>query len=572
MAWYPGVAFFLAIVAFNVWGEGLRRFLAEGRINLSRLFNKYTGLVAVVAVVGLVWLLRATAPLGVYQTQARQFDAEQALEDIRVLASPEFYGRETGTPGAALAAEYIAGRMKEIGLDPGGEGNTYTLDVPRSAYHLVEAPHLEILDDRGNVAEALAYQEDFVAYTGPLIISGESEGPVVGLVTGPLPDASGGDGAVEISLTDPSGGQHRQDPYGLRNWDLYDKVVLVREAELERINIDATAGALVVSDDPSSFQRKYLFGFSRGRVPPIMYITPEVADRLLATTGSSLKRLEDLADGLQPGEIALTGPGATVHLETVLEEDYRLDFDADWTVVGAEFVTHSTIIGYIPGSGAAMETAPEVDYWAVFSERPETPLSNQAIIVSAYYDGVGLGTDGTLYPGANDNASGVGTMLEIARVLKEAPYPPKRTVIFVAWPNGERYEGLSVSDVMNTQTYLRSLDVETVIELSGVGAGDGKAIALGQGSSYRLVQLFQKAAGRLDVSTTTRGRGPHYGIYTKPGYGGRAALTAYVSWDGSDRTAHTVEDTFEAIDPDKLEQVGQTTLLALTVLSREMDY
>ncbi len=45
-----------------------------------------------------------------------------------------------------------------------------------------------------------------------------------------------------------------------------------------------------------------------------------------------------------------------------------------------------------------------------------------------------------------------------------------------------------------------------------------------------------------------------------------------MSWDGSDRTAHTVEDTFEAMGPDKLEQVGQTTLLALTVLSRELDY
>jgi len=61
-------------------------------------------------------------------------------------------------------------------------------------------------------------------------------------------------------------------------------------------------------------------------------------------------------------------------------------------------------------------------------------------------------------------------------------------------------------------------------------------------------------------------------MWTRPSYGGRSALTAYVSWDGSDRTAHTAEDTFEAIDPEKLGQVGQTTLLAVTVLSRELDY
>ncbi len=37
LGWYPGVAFFLAIIAFNLWGEGLRRFLDDTRINLSRL-------------------------------------------------------------------------------------------------------------------------------------------------------------------------------------------------------------------------------------------------------------------------------------------------------------------------------------------------------------------------------------------------------------------------------------------------------------------------------------------------------------------------------------------------------
>jgi hypothetical protein len=163
-------------------------------------------------------------------------------------------------------------------------------------------------------------------------------------------------------------------------------------------------------------------------------------------------------------------------------------------------------------------------------------------------------------------------MLELARVLVDADYPPKRTIVFIAWPNGERYQGLSLSDAMNGRAYIRALTVETVIELSGVGAGVGDEIALGQGSSFRLVQLFQDASDRTGASVTTRGRGPHYGMWARPGFGGRSALSAYVSWDGSDQTAHTVEDTARAIDPDKLDQVGQTTLLALTVLSRELEY
>ncbi len=36
MAWYPGLAFFLAIMTFNLFAEGLRRFLEDSRVNLSR--------------------------------------------------------------------------------------------------------------------------------------------------------------------------------------------------------------------------------------------------------------------------------------------------------------------------------------------------------------------------------------------------------------------------------------------------------------------------------------------------------------------------------------------------------
>jgi len=532
MAWYPGVAFCLAIVAFNLWGEGLRRFLTESRINVSRLFNRYTAVAAVLVVLGLVWVLQSAAPLGVYRAQAKQFDAARALEDVQVLASPQFQGRESGTPGAELAAEYVATRMKEIGLFPAGEGNTYIQSVPSPRYHMTEMPRLEILDVQGTVAEALVYRQDFAEYVGNFNSFGEGTGPIVGIATGPDPGTPGGDA------------------YGIGGLDLYDKVILVREAAIERIGTSNVAGVLVVVDDPRTIQRKVLFmqeGYLTTQVP-VMVITPQVADRLLATAGSSLAQFDQLATGLQPGEVALAGTGATVHLNTALAMSEGLD----------EKYYH--VIGFIPGTGA--HTGPGQGMG----------MDSQVIVVSAYYDGLGVGPDGTLYPGANDNGSGVATMLELARVLKQAPYQPKRTVVFVAWTGGERTEGLSVSNVMNAKAGFMSLTVEAVIELSGVGAGDGSEIALEQGSSFRLVQLFQKAAGRLGVSTTTRGRGPHHGMFASRGFGGRSALSLYVSWDGSDRTAHTPEDTLEALDPKKLRQVGQTTLLALTVLSREVEY
>ena len=197
---------------------------------------------------------------------------------------------------------------------------------------------------------------------------------------------------------------------------------------------------------------------------------------------------------------------------------------------------------------------------------------SQVIIVSAYYDGLGTGPDGTLYPGANDNASGVATLLELARLMSSSIYKPEKTVLFAVWAGGERREGLSVVNTMNARAGTTSMTVEAVIELSGVGYGTGTSIALGETSSYRLVKLFQSAARKYHDAVTTRGRNPHYGFENYPGFGDRRAMTLSISWDGSDDLAHTPRDLPEIIDPQKLTNVGRSTLLTLMVLSREVDY
>jgi Zn-dependent M28 family amino/carboxypeptidase len=61
----------------------------------------------------------------------------------------------------------------------------------------------------------------------------------------------------------------------------------------------------------------------------------------------------------------------------------------------------------------------------------------EAIVVGAHYDHVGTrsarpGTDG-IYNGANDNASGVAAMLEIARTLAASDALPRRSVVFIAF-------------------------------------------------------------------------------------------------------------------------------------------
>jgi hypothetical protein len=273
-----------------------------------------------------------------------------------------------------------------------------------------------------------------------------------------------------------------------------------------------------------------------------MYIHPDIADRLLAGTGYTWEGLLQEAEALDPGEMVVTGTGGAVELELQVELGGSLE------------EKYYNVIGYIAGQGSEMG------------------MDDDVVMVSAFYDGLGVGPDGTLYSGANDNLSGVAMMLELARILQEGPYAPDKTIVFAAWAGGERMEGLSVVNIMSAKVGFHRLNVESVLELTGVGGGSGEAIALGSGTSFRLTRLIESAAGRVGVDVTTRGRDPHFGLPTRIGFGDRSALTALISWDGSDALAHLADDNLANLEPEKLESLGETLTLVLTVLSRETEY
>jgi len=530
MALYPGAAFFLSIIAFNILGDGLRRFLDESQANLSRLFNRYTFASVVVAVIGLTLFLQASAPLGQYKPEGLKFDPQRVIKDIEVLSSLEYQGRETGTPGAEIAAQYIAQRMRENGLLPAGEKQTYLQTLLRPRRHLTEMPVLGLVDANGEIDQEFVYRQDFSELAGANRY-GESQATVIGVSFGPLVDDTGS-----------------RDPYGLLNTEARDHVLIVRGEDYDKVKGVAVAGILIVADDQYSLERKDLYPAETSTTQrqsdiPTMVISPELAEMFLASTGSNLSALQGMGSGLDVNQSAFTSEGVMVRMSINAEpyEDYSND-------------NYINVVGGIPGEGVL------------------SGAQNQVIIVSAYYDGLGIGPDGQFYPGANDNASGVAVMLELARLMAESAYKPEKSMIFVAWAGGERTEGLSVVNVMNARPGANQLTVEVVFELSGVGYGNGSAIALGEESSYRLVKLFQSAAGKYNDPTTTRGRGPHFGAEASPGFGDRSALTLSVSWDGSDEMAHTPGDVPAIIDPDKLLRVGRSSLLTLMVMSRETTY
>lgn len=86
-------------------------------------------------------------------------------------------------------------------------------------------------------------------------------------------------------------------------------------------------------------------------------------------------------------------------------------------------------------------------YHNIIAELPGHGKNHEVLIIGAHYDTVWHS------PGADDNASGVAAMLEIARLVSGKKYP--RTMRFIAFANEE--EPFAESDEMGSRVYVRSL-------------------------------------------------------------------------------------------------------------------
>ena len=126
-------------------------------------------------------------------------------------------------------------------------------------------------------------------------------------------------------------------------------------------------------------------------------------------------------------------------------------------------------------------------------------LDGQSIVVGAHYDHLGLGwpdvredNKGKVHYGADDNASGVAVLLELATVLAKG-MSPDRNVVFVAFAGEETGKRGSKYYVANQKGYpadtcIGMLNLDTVGRL-----GKKKLLVLGGSSAREWVHIFRGA-------------------------------------------------------------------------------
>ncbi len=123
----------------------------------------------------------------------------------------------------------------------------------------------------------------------------------------------------------------------------------------------------------------------------------------------------------------------------------------------------------------------------------------QSVVVGAHYDHLGLGwpdvredNRGKIHYGADDNASGVSVLLELAQILGKR-LKPDRSVVFVAFSGEEAGRKGSRYYVANQKRYPAEQSIG-MLNLDTVGRlGEKKLLVLGAGSAREWIHIFRGA-------------------------------------------------------------------------------
>jgi aminopeptidase YwaD len=459
--------------------------------------------------------LLALAAVATATTTANQ-DAQARLSyDVHFLAADALEGRFSGSPGALTAARFVAGRFAAIGLQPAGDGGSFLQAFsfiarvkPGAGNRLVLA-----LPDGARTAKL---EEEFqpLAFSS----SGSAEGEVV--------FAGFGIHATDLGYDDFAG------------LDVKGKVVLVLRFSpdgddpasrfqpymaLRRKASDAHAAgaaALLVATGPvgsketSPVKISFDASFADSGLP-VIGISTSVAESLFAGHGFTLAELQQRMNERKEPASRPLGVKATLTADVVQER--------------AEPVN---VVGTLRGSDAT--------------------LRDEVVIVGAHYDHLGWGGEGTnslapnqhaIHHGADDNASGVAAVMEIARRLQAAK--PARTVLFAAFAGEE--EGLLGSSHLVQHLPVPKERVVAMLNLDMVGrAKNGTNLTVGgYGTATEWPQVLAAANAdrRLTLTTNKGGFGAsdHSSFYS-------AGIPVLFFFTGAHEDYHKPSDTADTLD------------------------
>src|SRR5438876_4494099 len=348
---------------------------------------------------------------GVAINAMQKIDPERIRAHMRFLSHDLLEGRGTGQRGGDIAAEYIATQFALDGLQPAGDNGTFMQKVPMVGVTPDTATTFSLVGSTGP-AKDLKPLTEYVAYN-------ETQQPE-------------SDVDAEIVYVG----------YGIQapeyNWDDYKGADVKGKVLLMLVNEPP-------SDDPKLFNGRALTYYGRwtykyeeaarkGAVGAILIHKTEMASypwEVVRNSNSGEKSYLKV-EGAPKLKVA-----SWIHLEAARALANMAGMDVDKLIGDAQSRSFHPAPLDVRLKAHMVSKIRPLESNNVIAKLPgsDSKLKSEAVMYTAHYDHLGIRPDmpgDNIYNGANDNATGCGILLELARTYSLAAQAPRRSVIFAS--------------------------------------------------------------------------------------------------------------------------------------------
>jgi len=348
---------------------------------------------------------------GVAINAMQKIDPERIRAHMRFLSHDLLEGRGTGQRGGDIAAEYIATQFALDGLQPAGDNGTFLQKVPIVGVTPDPATTFSLVGSSGP-AKDLKPLTEYVAYN-------ETQQPES--------DVDAGIVYVGYGIEAP---EYDWDDY--KGADVKGKVLLMLVNEPP-------------SDDPKLFNGRALTYYGRwtykyeeaarkGAVGAILIHKTEMASypwEVVRNSNSGEKSYLKL-EGTPKLKVA-----SWIHLEAARALANMAGMDVDKIIADAQSRNFHPAPLDVRLKAHMVSKIRPFESNNVIAKLPgsDSKLKSEAVMYTAHYDHLGIRPDmpgDNIYNGANDNATGCGILLELARTYSLAAQAPRRSVIFAS--------------------------------------------------------------------------------------------------------------------------------------------
>lgn len=455
---------------------------------------------------------------------------------VRFLAHDLLEGRGTPGRGLDIAALYLASELQAAGWKP-GNGESYYQNYPVSEFSARESRYQitlngTILSEQDYILLPFGIDPKQTPRSHPLVYAGHG---IVAPENG-IDHLAGIDvaGKAVVSLFGAPWELDGAAPFG------YDRasgksiaasgrgagLLIYVTPEIESIRSTPTSAEAAFMREARQASFTYLPGFGGPTMGlgAILAVTPAAFDRTLArAAGGSYRSLQSrlAADSFQP-----------VPLDAVVE----ISIEAEIREAEAP-----NVVAVLPGSDPA--------------------LREEWVVLSAHFDHLGSrpagkGEDG-IWNGADDNASGTASVLELARRLAEGPAPRRSVLVFLT--SGED-RGLLGSAHYSLHPIVPFSRVAVNINVDMVGRSTGSV----QGIAPVSPELFQRAVetGRRHGITVEPDQQPSFRVlYLVDSYHfARFDVPIIEFFTGLHPDYHQPSDEADAIHYDEMARIFEVIL------------